>query len=513
MKIEKVFKNLSAMNTFIKLTPAAIALLFAATHTQAMEKKGSHPLPISLEQKVQRFEEEIAAKGFEMGRGDVHLFTIEDCKYAIASIGNCLGNNPTAPYIIPTVPLWPNEYADINMQNLLGPVADNMGWTHRLGEREAIVVMAQLPPEGRYFGIQPYIFSREGNLNPSDSVFQNITDDFMKSILFMSSPNPSRTLVFSSIGDSVNNVVIEQQSGAAFDQQRFFIITADAALGRQLSEALLAAGLPDKRQIFTLPVPASFARLGLSSAADDFITLMRYAVPQDKVAGDKWRQELPLAVFRVRNSSSLLPAEPFAMAVREKREARPELKLTQDVDNLLTAVKQKWGQMDAKDSQFKSLLLFVDLIGESCIVRPMNCLGDTADADYQISETVGIDQGELIAVLGTLGTETGNATYTSLSVNLLPELVGTGNLIDEDLFGTAKAFSSQVDNTDKLYLQYYARDCRKIPNCLSINEKMVPRGADLKFIQRNYIQPGSKRGPDPRQVVNPRLIVLKMPKD
>lgn len=513
MTTEKFSENLSGMSKFLKLTPAAIALLFAATHTQAIEAKTSHPLPISLEQKVQSFGAELAAKGFEIGRGDFHLFSIEDCKYAIESIGNCLGNNPTAPYIIPTVPLWPNEYVDKNMQNLLGPIADNMGWTHRLGEREAIVVMAQLPPKGRYFGIQPYIFSREGDLNPADSIFQTITDDFMKSILFMSSPNPSRRLVFSSIGDSVNNVVIEQQAGEAFDQQRFFIITADAVLGRQLSDALLAAGIPDKKQIFTLPVPASFARLGLSSAADDFITLMRYAVPNDELAGDKWRQELPLAVFRVRNSSSLVPAEPFAMPVREKREARPELELTQDVDNLLRLVKQKWGQMDAKDSQFKSLLLFVDLIGESCIVRPMNCLGDTADADYQISETVGIDGGELIAVLGTLGTQTGNATYTSLSVNLLPELVGTANLIDKDLIGTAKAFSAQIGNTDKLYLQYYARDCRKLPNCFSINEKMIPRGADLKFIQRNYIQPGSKRGPDPRQMVDPRLLVLKMPTD
>jgi hypothetical protein len=405
MKSKNLPKSSSMMSTLLQSGIAVtLAYMSAVSHAGAIEGKPPKQLPASLEQKVQKFGAELSEKGYEVARGDFRLFTIEDCRYAIESIGNCLGNNPAAPYVIPTLPLWPDEYVDVNMKNLLGPVANNMGWTYRLGENEAIVILAMLPPSGRYFGLQPYIFSREVDINTEDLIYQTLTDSFMKSILFMKSPNPSRAFVFSSIGDSINNVVIEKQSGSAFDQQRFFIITSDAGLERQLSEALLRAGVPDQRQIFASPIPPSFARLGLNAASDDFMTLIRYALPNDEAAGEQWRHQLPLAVLRVRNMKpSNVVAQPYEMPVRDKRVARAEMHLADDVDKLAAAVKQKWQQTDAPVSQFQSLLLAVDLIGENCIKRPMNCLGDTGDADYQISETVGIDSGEIIAVLGTPG--------------------------------------------------------------------------------------------------------------
>jgi hypothetical protein len=61
---------------------------------------------------------------------------------------------------------------------------------------------------------------------------------------------------------------------------------------------------------------------------------------------------------------------------------------------------------------------------------------------------------------------------------------------------------------EKLYLQYFARDCGSLANCVQITEAMIPRGGALKLIQRNYVVPGSTRGPDPKQVVNPSLIVF-----
>jgi hypothetical protein len=125
------------------------------------------------------------------------------------------------------------------------------------------------------------------------------------------------------------------------------------------------------------------------------------------------------------------------MPLRQTRIARSEMDLKGSVDDLVAAVKGKWGQLTATDTPFYSLLLAVDLVGEHCLKLPMNCLGDTGDADYQISETVDIDSGEVLAVLGTLGTLTGNAVYSSLSVNRIPELVGAANHIDTDLAGSS----------------------------------------------------------------------------
>ncbi|WP_133717750.1 hypothetical protein [Methylocaldum gracile] len=488
---------------------AAMIAFASAANSENNGSSNDNQLPESLEQKVRNLRTDLEAKGYEVARGAWNLFRIEDCKFALETIGNCLGNNPAAPYLIPSVPLWPDEFVDQNMRDLLGPTPGDTWWTYRLDEREALVVLAQLPPPGRYFGIQTYIFTREGEIDTTDEIYQSVTDDpFMQSILFMMSPNPSRALVFSSIGNSNNNVVIERQSDAAFNQQRFFIITPDAVMERALTEALLRAGVPDRNQVFVEPVSTDLGRLGFGSKADDLMTVMRYSLPEDEAAGDEWRQKRPLAILRVRDTNTARPTEPYPKPVRDERIAKSELGFEGDVENLVEAVKQHWGQPDAKDGPFESLLLKVDLIGEHCVRRPMNCLGDTQDTDYQISPTESIDSGEVLAVAGTLGTATGNATYTSLAPNRIPALVGVTNVSDPDLKGSASSFSETVGNTDKLYVYYFARDCGNLPNCREITEEMVPPGDAIKIIQRNYVVPGSTQGPDPKQLVNPTLIVF-----
>ncbi|MGZ3808452.1 MAG: hypothetical protein ACXVCE_10225 [Bacteriovorax sp.] len=469
----------------------------------------ANALPLSLSTKVQSFKANLEASGYEVLRGNWNLFTIDDCKYAVAKMGNCFGNNPASPYVIPTVPLWPDEFVDHYMKDAIGPTQGNTWWTHRFDEREAVVVLGLLPPPGGYFGIQSYVFTRQGTINTNDEIYKSLTDEFMKSILFMPSPNPSRIMVFSSLGDSNNNVTIQRQSGASWEQERYFIITPDAVMERKVTEALLKAGVNDRKQIFTEPVSKDLAHLGLGSSADDFMTIIRYSMPYDEVMGERWRRSLPIAVFRVREKNSTRPVEPYPAPVREARTARPELELQGDLDNLVKAVKQQWGQADVPDSRSQSLLLWVDLVGDHCLKRPMNCLGDNSDADYQVSKTVSVDEGNVIAAVGVLGTATGNANYVSLSVNWLPPLVGVINRSNDDLAGSAGAFSSTVANTDKLYVQYFARNCTGIPNCTTVSEAAVPRGDWIKIIQRNYVVPGTTRGADPTQLVNPTIIVFK----
>jgi hypothetical protein len=466
-------------------------------------------LPTNLKAKVQSLEANLEAEGFEVLRGNWNLFTIEDCKYAIARFGNCFGNNPTAPYIIPTVPLWEDEYVDRYLKDSIGPTQGDTWWTYRLDEREAIIVLGNLPPQGGYFGIESYVFTRQGEINTNDDIYRTITDEFMKSIIFSKSPNPSRVMAFASVGDSNNNVTIQRQSGAIWDQDRYFIITGDSVMERKMKRALLQAGVFDKKQIFTEPVSNQVAKLGLGSSADDFMTIIRYSLPNDEVLGERWRRSLPLAIFRVREKNPSHTAMPYPAPVREPRSARSELYLQSDLNNLVKAVKDEWNQPQASDDRFQSLLQWVDLIGEHCLMRPMNCLGDNSDADYQISKTVNIDNGEVVAAVGVLGTATRNANYVSLSVNWLPPLVGVVNRSNDDLAGSADRFSETVNNTDKFYIQYFARNCSGIENCTVISEAAVPKGQWIKVIQRNYVVPGTTRGADPAKVVNPALIVLK----
>lgn len=469
----------------------------------------NNPLSTSLEQKVQGFRAELEARGYEVVRGHWNLFRIEDCKFAIASMGNCLGNNPAAPYVFPSFPLWPDEFVDNNMKEAFGPLPEDSWATYRLDEREAVIVLGLLPPPGRYFGIQTYVYSRADNLDPTDPVFlQTLLDPIMHKLFFAASPNPSRVLTFSSIGNSNNNVVVEQQSGTAFNRQRYFIITPDAVMQRDMTEALVRSGVAERNEIFTEPVSPEVARVGLGADADDFITLVRYAHPENEEAGELWREQLPLVVLRVRDKNTTRPTEPWPAPAYDEKTAFSELGLQGNHAELVEAVRQHWGQPEAPVGSFQSLQRSVDLIGQHCLPRPMNCLGDTQDTDYQVSPSVTIDSGEVIAVAGTLGTATGNATYVGLSVNRVAVLTGVANLSDTDLEGSASAFSGSADNTDKFYVQYFARDCTALPNCQALSEELVPRGEAIKIIQRNYIVPGTARGGDPALLLNPAVIVF-----
>jgi hypothetical protein len=491
------------------ISPAGASGKGGDGHGQTPSADTKHQGPNGhLERDIKRLTKELEARGYEVARGSFKLFTIADCKYPIAVIGNCLGNNPAAPYIIPALPLWPDETIDRSLSGLLGPFPGGASPTFRLDHREAVVIVGQMPPPARYFGVQTYVFTRTATLNPADPIYQlTLADPVMHGILFDQAPDPSRVVMFSSIGNSNNDVVIERKSGQAFNRRRAFVTSTDAGLGRELTEALVHAHVASHDAVFGEPVSPQVARLGLGPTADDFVTVIRYAQPVDKAAGDRWRQQIPLAVLRVRDKN-VKPTEPWPKPAYDQKTARPEHALQPDLAKLVEAIKREWRQPNAQAGQFQSLQLALDLIGQHCLARPMNCLGDTQDADYQVSPSLMIDDGTVVGVAGTLGTRTGNATYVGLSVNWLAVLEGVVNISDTDLADSASRFAPVVGNTGKFYVQYFARDCTGIAHCQQITEQMVPKGNVVKIIQRNYVVPGTARGADPTKVLNPVAIIL-----
>lgn len=467
--------------------------------------------PLHLEGEIKHLRSQLEARGYEVLRGSFKLFTIADCKYPLAVIKNCMGNNPAAPYILPVLPRWPDETIDASLNGLLGPLPDSQVSPFRLDRREAVLIVGLLPPPARYFGLQTYVFTRMATVDPRDPIFQQtLADPVMHGILFSQAPDPSRITTFASIGNSINNVVIERQSGGAFNRQRSFVISTDAGMGREMTEALVDAGISTRSQVFGEPVSPQVARIGLGAKADDFMPVIRYAQPDDPAAGERWRQQIPLAVLRVRDRHAAA-TEPWPKPAYDPKGGHPEHWLQPDLARLVTAVKQQWKQPGATLGNFQSLQTSLDLVGQHCLLRPMNCLGDTQDADYQVSPSLTIDDGTVVAVAGTLGTATRNATYVGLSVNWLKALVGVVNVSDVDLQGTAARYASTVGNTNKLYVEYFARDCSGIEHCQQITEAMVPKGDVVKIIQRNYVVPGTARGVDPARVLNPVAIVLKRP--
>jgi hypothetical protein len=475
-------------------------------------------LPRELEQRVQALRADLEANGYEVARGYWTLWGVEDCKYPLRTVGFCYGNNPVAPYVIAVLPRWKDEFVDRSLHHALMAAQRNMAPNYRLDEREALVVVAELPPSARYFGIQSNVFTRETTLNPADSIYQRVIDPQLRNILFAVSPNPSRMMMVASIGNSTNNVLIEQRSGAAFDQHRYFVITLDESMADVMTAALLRAGVPTADHVFTEPVSPALVRVGLGREADDLITYIRYAMPNDSVAGEAWRERLPLTILRVRARSSSAPTNPFPIPAYEPRAWNYDERsaLAGDLQALVGTVRAHWNQPEAETRPFFSAFIYLDLVGQHCLGypphprrAPMNCLGDTQDTDYQISQSLHIDDGQVIALVGTLATETGNATYVSLSVNWFPALVGVQNLSDTQLKGSAADFAGVLQHDARLfYVHYLARDCSGLHPCVEIPRKLVPVGETIKVIQRNYVAPGSRRGPDPTKLLNPVAVVL-----
>jgi hypothetical protein len=522
MKIRRCFALGLASVSLASCLVASLAWAHDHAAAAATDPLGNiNRLPAELEQTVGLLRTDLKANGFAVARGYWTLWGVDDCKYPLQTLGYCYGNNPTAPYVLAVVPPWNDEYVDQKFHHILNEPQRNMSATYRLDRREALVIVAQLPPPARYFGIGSNVFTREAAFNSNDPIFPKVTDPLLQSILFGVSPDPSRRMLVASIGNSTNNVVIEQQTGqASWNRPAYIVITSDAAMAAEMTDALVRAGAYSS-DIFTEPVSPELVKLGLDRSADDLITYIRYSMPVDKAAGEQWRQELPLTILRVRDVSWRSYNNPLPIPTYEGRTANyDETALAGDFRTLQDAVLARWApQPQATLLPFFSAYKFLDLIGQHCLgygypnpnVKrgPMDCLGDSQDADYQISASGQIDGGQVIAVVGTLSTETGNATYTSLSVNWFPGLVGVANIDDTDLKGSAAGFASALQhNSDLFYVYYVARDCTGLAHCREISTKLVPTGGTIKLIQRNYVNPGSSSGPDPNKILNPVAIVL-----
>lgn len=73
-----------------------------------------------------------------------------------------------------------------------------------------------------------------------------------------------------------------------------------------------------------------------------------------------------------------------------------------------------------------------------------------------------------------------------------------------------------MDNTEKLFLVYFARDCSGLKDlteghCVEIPTTLIPEGDSIVLAVRDYIKPGTRRGPDSSLVLPSRMLQLERP--
>ena len=485
--------------------------------------------------------------GFQVSQGYPQLYTFQDClDHTYPSFKNCFLANPAAPYVIPVVKSWPDEYVDPATVDAFVETDPGYSATYRLDPREAIVMYGQMPPPGRYMGLQTWEFSEHGKWKRKDyNQWANTPDlPFPMQYLFdtipPNDPKSRRIISLSALGDVVNNVVMERQSGyPSFEQTRYFIISPSAATDKAIRLALQAQGVPD-RYIFTEQIPrrddlGPIGPLGMGKNAIDFITAFRYAVPDNETDADKWRNHPPLTVLRVRAPASLGPVQRYTSLTFEPLTANSEAYLASDLQNLVDAVCNSVtsnSNLTTTDcTQPPPALSFMTdpgrdygWVGPYCRSIGMDCQGDQQEAAYFFSSLLSLDSGQVYAVVDTLATETDNATYVALSANDASMMAGVANVLDTGLKGSADGYATTGGNTDKFFVHYFAGAGKcavldavleNVPggtaNCTEISDTTqgdpALRGM-FTFGLRDYIAPGTERGPDSSIVLRPRILTF-----
>jgi len=489
-------------------------------------------VPGSVESKARRLVNNLEKQGFQVKRGYFKLYTNEDCPTSFEEIGTCWGNNPAAPYVQFALPPWPEEYIDHATDTAYGLTLDGYHASYRLDPREAIVILGVLPPPAHYFGLQTYHFTRQGDFDRTSETYLYMEDKPLLLARFFNKvpQNQGRVINFASLSNSINHVVIERKSGKAFDQQKYFIITPDQFMEETIRSSLGMISVADE-DIFTEQIPSNVV-VGLNESADDFVTVIRYAMPDDGGGeGDRstaWREELPLVVLRIRDSQpDRLPIAYPPFTEPEEKQISDEFYLEDDLENLVGAVSQRWSQPSAinKAMQFLKVGPYpINMVGPKCSPIGMNCLGDTQDASYQYSLPLPVGNQIVYAVVGTLGTQTGNATYVGLGLNSTPRLLGFDNRADEDLLNSASSYADSVNNTEKFFVYYFTRQCSDLDQltdgyCRELSDDDLPLCPDptdpacykLTLSIRDYMPQGSQRGPDDNYILPAWVIPLYRP--
>jgi len=485
----------------------------------------------------------LKASGFQVSEGYPDLWTEEDCAYSYPVYHNCFGNNPAAPYVIPVLKSWPDEYVDPAMENGLGITRPGYSVTYRLDPREAILLFGRMPPPARYIGLQTWIWTT--GWVSDDSPWDEDAYEFFADAagplvryLFATVPgNPSRVQSISSVDNNINNMVMEKQSGPPWDEIRYFVITPDRVMDGAVRDALVSLGV-DEGEIFTEGIPETFegnpiGPLGLGKGAVDFFTNLRYAMPDDEQAAEIWRESLPLTVLRVRRVSGT--PDRFENRWADERIAVDEMSdtaLSSGLSSLIEAVisraESRGLALEKAPEEMRDLQSDLGNFGPDCREIGMNCLGDNQDASYFLFTPQPLDTGRIYTVVGTLATETGNGTYVGLSVNDASLLKGVKNVSDTKLKGSAKSYVGEVpdpDTLEKFFVHFFTRDCAAIAGltdgaCTTITPDMVSLAGDdeapgdpelhgmFSAAVRAYVAPGSERGPEPELQLRPRALTF-----
>ena len=471
----------------------------------------------------------LSSDGYVVAQGNVYLFSNSDCPLFVSIFNSCFGNNPAAPYIIPQPPIE-QSYVDPYYATQLttpGPNGSQTNIDYRLSDQDALVTLVSYPPKGAYFGYQSYVFTSETS---------NYTSSYPLQVL---SPDPSRYEIFGSIGNDVNDIIVQEQYGEPWGGQVvMYLTTSNRDIADDLISKAKAWGINPK-SIFVEPLGPN-VKTGNGSLADDLITLVRYAIPQQSSAGSDWLANVSSNVLVYKLSNPSTGITPFAPNQYTSRTGNSELQLRPQL-NELAGLLQTWlaartpaPEVVATEGMNKTTVdiggIPHGLVGADCIAKGTICAGDNQDTStYAFSPKITLSETDTLFIVGVNHNLLGNSSYISLDIYNATDAAGVASSSQTNpgavgfnsgvLTGSAKAVLLRLGiygsasralkmTLPNLYVALVSKNCSvATAYCVNLDgNTLIPANAPINIYERSYINPGTTTGADTNVMVYPNVV-------
>lgn len=476
---------------------------------------------------------ELRERGYRVVKGSAFLFTNASCPTFVEIFGNCFGNNSAAPYVVPQPPVG-DTYEDPDYAVPLDTVDSNGVKTniiYRLSDNDALITVVQYPSTAAYFGYQTYVFT---------SAMSNYTTSNPLQVIAPHGSNPaSRYELFASIGNDINNVVVQNQFQNPWNGQVVvYITTSNQVLANDLVQQLSTNGV--NAQAIMIEKVGANVRTGNGAAADDLVSLIRYAEPQDQSAANAWLNNVN-AYVKVYKVSKPTAATRYPTNRYTPRSSHSELALTAPLDELagllngwLTTVQPT---QTIETQSFQTLTVYNPvtqtprgLVGRECIENGTICDGDNQDTyTYALSPKVQLGTNDIMLVAGLNHNLFSNSSYISLAIYNAAEAAGVASVSQTNpeavgfnsgnLTGSAEAVLRELGlyssaspllkaSLPKLYVSLISRSCSYATGyCVSLEgTSLIPAGANINMYERAYLRPGDTTAADVNNMLRPRII-------
>ena len=420
---------------------------------------------------VDAFRAALEADGFVVQEGTVGFIDIDDCCDWVS----CFKWNPTSDYGAYFVPLAPEEPA-----SHLVPGSE---FAFRMRPDEAIVYVGPTASSVNYFSFRSYVHER-------------YMDDLGR-----------RVPHFLSLGDSINQTVIETEGDEPFGAETVVITAADHGIDRRVRAAAAAAHYPAS-WLNTDAVPPSVVELGLHEEADTLRMNYRVALWSDPEAREAFLADPPGVVWRLTPAVEVTALEPIAAPTefRQPGTGVGEDALQPAMDALREALLEAYPEHEAIEAQVN--IREVDPDGDCW----RGCNRDALESNTG-PLTLADDPEDFVIAYGVNHHATGKAAYSNAI------LFGIDNddpaaIVDSSMMvGSARDYLPDHPDADLLFAWRFSRDCGSEVHCSEVAEACPGMGLDepgaIHF--RAYLDPETGTHPLASETLVDAAIRFKAP--